>query len=145
MFVLTLYVRYFSRYLGTYRHTYRQLYIQKVSFYIIDDFIQKAHPCDNINHHEIWFLCMIPVSQTRLKRTKLVLKKINSTNVKIHTCHPKIMNNRMKQCWASISTPPYTHNVCRHKQPTKTVFSSCVHIMKILEILNWRKFTLLLL
>ena len=39
MFVLTLYVRYFSRYLGTYRHTY----IQKVSFYNIDD---KKYPTE---------------------------------------------------------------------------------------------------
>ena len=36
MFVLTLYIRYFSRYLGTYRHTHRKTYIQKVSFYNID-------------------------------------------------------------------------------------------------------------
>ena len=42
MFVLTLYVGYFSRYLGTYIHTlyiltYRNTYIQKVSFYNIEN------------------------------------------------------------------------------------------------------------
>ena len=53
MFVLTLYVRYFSRYLGTYRNTYIQKYIQKVSFYNIEEL------------NEVIFIPRISVSQVK--------------------------------------------------------------------------------
>ena len=47
MFVLTLYVRYFSRYLGTYRHTYRKFNFEiqekiRINDYFMFEFTFKS-------------------------------------------------------------------------------------------------------